>query len=338
MAKRRQRRLSFSQLSTWQRCRHQWALRYEEELSSRSERPQLDLGSAVHEGLAAGLTDRNPNDVISAWADEKYKDARLFVDERANLEILIEKAFGLVERTLKFIDHGHKWQTMLLDTVPLVEFEFEAELPVRGWHGFVGYVDWVARDLETGHSWLIDFKVRESFQADDNEETNMQMAIYQHLLKLRGVQAQGSMSFQIKAELPKQPKLNKDLSMSRAACFTDWATYERALIAHNLNPADYEEMKTKLSETEFYRLSRAFRSETEVQNTWDHVVIPGARDIARRSKQIHRSIGFMNCKGCQYKELCFEQLRGGDTDFIISTHFLRKGEKPEIFVPPELVD
>lgn len=327
------RRLSYSQVSQWTRCRRAWAFKYREELFPRFDRPSLDLGSAVHEGLAAGLQGFSYEEAINRWADEKYS-LELLPEEQEVLQGLLTKAYGITAKSLAFIDLGHKWETVKHDGKPLIEHEFESELGVPGWDGFHGYVDWVARELATGQVWLIDFKVRDSMQPVEAEEFNLQMAIYQYLLGKLNIPAVGSIAWQIRNELPKSPKVNKDGTISRAACATDWDTYSAAVVAAGQDPEHYLEMKAKLETVEFFRLSRAYRGSNEVQNLWSDVVLPVAKDIGGG---IYRNLNHVTCNGCSYKNLCLEELRGGDTDYIKRSSFQGPGVA-QYFQAPELVD
>ena len=56
--------------------------------------------------------------------------------------------------------------------------------------------------------------------------------------------------WQVKKAAPRLPSRNKDGKMSRRAMVTTWEVYKGALLEAGLDPADYEDMRDKLSDKE----------------------------------------------------------------------------------------
>jgi len=319
--------MSYSRLATWLRCRHAYVLIYDLGLEPRFDKPKIDLGIAVHAGLAAALLQQSVEQAIEGWYAKITKGfEHLFSeDEHEILSDIREKSYGITSRTMKQLDIGHRFETIVHGGKPMVEFQFT--VPVPDWNAFNGRVDWIAREIENGNVWLIDHKVREAMTPESHEEFNLQMAIYQHLISQMmpdlASNIGGSAQHQIRAALPKQPKRNKDGSMSRAACATDWETYEAALLAVGLNPLEYQDMKDKLSEVEFWRWSKSYRSATEVQNIWRDA--EQATINLARSPATYRSLNPMTCGMCRVREFCMTELRAGDTEFLLATQYRLRG-------------
>lgn len=343
-------KLSYSQLACWNSCKKKWAYNYKERLVPRVDRPRLDLGSAVHAGIAFQL--RNPNDPmgaamgVSEFVHEKLEKKLTEAEEEALMDIG-DRATKLAEALYANILEK-KYSTYYHQSEPMVECKLESPLPIVGWEGFKGYIDWVAVEEATGHVWLVDFKVRSSFQAQEAEEYSVQMAIYMALMRERGIDVRGSISWQVRDTPPKDPKMTTKGTMSKAKIATTWQHYRDCLIREGLDPADYEEeMKPKCDEIEWFRLSRAYRADAEIRNIWNEVVLPTATSIMRPQHHT-RNLVFMSCRGCSYNELCLEELRGGDVEFIKKTRFRSLDEQqiddPELvpaveeWVPPEITE
>jgi hypothetical protein len=202
-----------------------------------------------------------------------------------------------------------------------------------GWAGMHGTPDVVLEDLRDGGVWLTDFKVRGTFSPIEDEETNIQHPIYQYLLNHYGVEANGHLTWQIRNDIPHQPAINKDGSVSRARIATDWPTYRDAVIAAGQDPMEYVEMQQKLADVEFTRITRTYRSLDSARRIWDTVMTPIAKAMHRERKSpAHRSLNAWNCKGCRVKEFCLAELKGEDTEFLLSTSYV-DFNNPREFIP-----
>ncbi len=354
--------LSFSQLRTFDSCGHKWKYNYLDRLVPRIDRPKLDVGSAVHRGIAHGLLGESAQEGVQHWVEEKLERAKPPLTEEETEILHTQAAFAseLADRALMEF-HRAGFETVWLnhpasnEKTALIENKLQIPIDVPGWNGFKGYVDWVAREKASGFLWLVDFKVKESFTNEEAEEYNTQMAIYAYLLRKQyGLETAGSIAWQIKSTLPRAPTLNKadkwgNQKMSRALITTTWEMYEQTLIENGLDPADYiEEMKPKLESVQWFRMAKAYRNQQEIDAVWNEIVLPGAAKVTRdRSNPqfLTRNMNFFNCNGCAYKDLCLEELRGGDTEFIKKARFSVIGGKEEPapiveaeWTPPELLD
>lgn len=341
--------LSVSQVSSWLRCRYEWYLGYEKRLVRKDLKWAPTLGSAVHAGIAAALMCKHMmdkfclpfnehgvlitavHDGVNKWAkrmlasvDQDQVDEELVQVIRDVIDQIMPQAAEIARRTLQHIKVW-EWRT-LQDKYgrPMIEYRFK--IPLRGWRCFQGYVDWVGVHEPTGYKWLVDWKVRGTFQPDDNEEINLQHAAYQFgLLRATGHFLDGTMTVQIADRVPQQPKLNKDGSMSRALIRTDWETYRAALLAAGLDPNDYLDMRDKLSTVEWVRVSRHHRTVLEAQAVWEGVILPVAAEIRSKRRRIYRTMSPRVCRSCVYRDLCLAELWGEDADYIRNTMYHKRG-------------
>lgn len=321
-----ERGINFSGIAAWLKCRELYRLVAEEQLVPRVEPGALLLGSVGHAVLAHLILTRNREAAASMaeWIYMGLRDHELPPEvNEANRETC-DTAVRISYRAWDFLQPD-RWETVLLDGEPLCEKQLRC--PIPGWDYFHGTADWVARDVETGAVWLIDHKFRKQFLPPWSENLNLQMVCYHRLLLQHGIQPVGSRQFQIKSRLPSVPKQNKDLKFSRQKIATDWETYAAAVRAAGQNPDDYADMVPKLTWKAFdFDSTRTYRTNEEVERTWSTTIVPAARDIARRHKRVYRTANHMTCGMCRFHELCVEDLKGGDVEFVRSTRFKKAGD------------
>lgn len=317
--------LSYSQIADWLRCRQLWRYNWEQRLRPKIKARQPELGDAVHRMIATWL---RIGDVDQGWTDWRNvflaRAGRDLFDEELELVDALEiDAAHTALRAVKFIQETGL-TTAIWNGIPMIEQR--VSFPLAGWKGFVGVFDWVAQDLSTGMEWLIDWKVRDSFQTQLAEDVSLQMGLYSAAAQLKGRLITGSRTLQIKAGAMKMPTLNQNGSMSRADIRTDWFTYRTALEASGLNPDEYEDMKAKLDAKVFQDWLMSYRSQTELWTLWNEIAIPVSREILSKRRRIVRNMNFFNCVTCPAQELCLASVRGHDTEYIVAREFEREGE------------
>ncbi len=326
--------LSFSQISTYLRCRQAWRYIYQENLVPRVDARPLSLGSAVHMGLAAALREYHYGRMlvedgvrkgVEAWREQELARDDLFEEEIEAIHQVVADAEQIAIRTLRKLPID-EWETVIDPAgTPMIEYYFT--IPLKGWGGFHGYIDWVGRHKPTGQIWLVDWKVRKSFQPHEAEEVNLQNAAYQYtIFRILRKPPVGTITFQISGKPPTRPKLNKDGTMSRALIKTDWETYKVALLEAGLDPDDYLDMAEKLSTVEFFRPAKEYRTLATVRRVWKEVIELTAREIRRSTKIVVRNLGHCTCNGCAYRQLCLAELSGGDVEYIRETHYRSRAD------------
>lgn len=332
---------SQSKINAYRRCGYAYDLCFNQELAPRVDRPAPALGTAVHAGNASGLRGGSIKVAVEKWFEDTMNALhKLFEPTAEEIQMYMasrDLAVQISTRTIaKFKEDG--WTLYTHKGAPIVEYAFNKPLNIGKFKSFRGTLDLVARD-RNGMPWLIDWKVRSSFQPDDKEEHNLQMAAYQYLLLEEGLSdIVGSISWQIANHEPRVPEaLKNGKGLSRAAIRTTWEIYEAEIIKHGFNPTEYLEMKDKLGLVEWFRLSKAYRSGKEIRAVWNEIIIPSTHemanaDVARTmiptmaAKPYVRNFHFINCGLCAYRDLCLEALRGGDVDFIKQVRFRRANE------------
>lgn len=300
-------KFSFSQINTWSKCNYQWHLKYVEGLMPPPT-PAMSYGKLGHKMIENILRGEDIHHEIVIGEGEFDTGE---IDEVQQLIEDVTASVRMFESSLPLSD----WETVELDGVPLIEFP--VEVPLDDGDSYIGYIDWVARHKPSGQVWLWDFKFRKSLQVDWVEEMDLQKPVYMKHVTDLGIDPIGTICGQIKSTAPKKPAMTKKGTLSKAKITTTWEIYRDTVIENGLDIADYEDMKDKLKDVEFIRLSRAFRTHEELQRTWDTVFIRSVKQIKTQSTSFEpppKSIGFMNCNNCKFRDICIEDLKGRDTE------------------------
>lgn len=341
-------RISHSQINTYLSCAQKWSLQYNMGLRVRTEEvAPATLGDVVHVGLAGGLQyyyiyqetgvsyselQRAINTAIGNWDAEHRpadKTSLQFVGDGNQVGLVADDEFyqswddmvfsakQIALRTLQNLQLIEQYDVVELDGSPLVEYWLAEDVPGTPFE-FAGKVDAVLYNRTTGLTEVIDWKVRGKFSGVEAEQLNSQIGLYQHVLQQRGINAQVGVVYQIKNEAPRQPKLNKDGSMSRQRIISDWPTYEVALLGAGLDPADYEDMQEKLADVEFFRPLMVVRTPAITAVLWDNLIEQAQRIQAAQSYP--RSYGYP-CRFCQFSTWCQAELYGYDTEDLLLTQY-----------------
>lgn len=341
--------LNHSQLLEWMKCRYRLELTTVRGINSRAVIRPLTVGSAIHAGMEGALRRmgrpgatpkrirRASQKAIDAWissqVDIRGGEGQMTEDETHDLSEVQAEAPVIVQKALEFIDLD-RFTTLITPDGPAVELPIL--IPYPGWGGFHVTIDWAVRDKHTGGAWIWDYKFRSSLAPDEAEDYNLQMAVYQRVLwEKYGIETEGTMMFQGRNTAPKIPKLNQNGTMSRSDIATDWDTYRDELLRNGLDPVDYDDMRIKLADKRRFKLTPAYRPMSQVDNIWEHIVVPAAADLKRfydGQSKAYRSMHQFNCNGCWARPFCLAELREEDTDFLLSTSFINLNDPAERMV------
>lgn len=355
------RRISYSELSSYMECPRKHHYAYEERLHkiSYSQSSRMNIGIVVHECIEESLMKylvtnytasiEDINNAIEYRAREYSKINKPEIQMvyngdgfvPGNLNELeqwdrdIELAVKITKRTMKYLDVPSNWRTKYIEwnneKVPLIEFKFE--YPIIPGYDLVGKIDWVAESLEDGQTYLIDWKTRKIFSDDfevGGEDMNLQLSLYQYVLNSLGVDTFGTITYQIRSDIPHLPvKLNdnelKDGTLvpgkiSKAKITTDYETFKKALEENGESPEE-EISKIKWSftdDTYWWLPIQVIRGKKELHSRWET-----AREITERLSQDDVAPKYENprCTFCPYFRLCLGEDRGFDIDFLKESQY-----------------
>jgi len=345
--------LNISQLIDFLKCRYRWNLGYKRGISSRVGNRAIDVGSAVHAGIAIAFRMHGDvkkfkksmlADVIKAGSDEAEKyvvaaaKARggldlLSEEERADYDDALSSAPQVLHRALTRI-RLERFKTVRHNKKPIVEMTFQSPIAKHtGWLGFHFTVDSVLENLELGGEWLWDYKCRKKFTSKEDEEVNLQAPGYQRGLAHHGIKTVGSVMFQISSKPEGTPKILKSgEAMSKADIHCSWDTYKAALLEAGFEPKEYLDMREKLKDKRFIDEDPIYRSPAAVGWIWKEVIEKGAAAMTNahvNGEGDLRSMHMMGCKGCWARRFCQTELMFEDTDFLLQTDYVDKNNPQE---------
>lgn len=351
--------LTQSRITNFQ-CPYDYKINWVERIQLRWTPRPLRLGTLVHKGfegaLRANFDGENGVTQLLGAGKQAIKDAqfswlnrddiRPHITTKQNLDALelCDVAMKIFIRTFSALGvHEGKWETQTdKHGDPLIEYKLETRSASSYWKHEEGTLDWVAKEVKTGHLWLWDWKTRKALKPSEYDRFQLQHPFYLNLLRfdprtrhLSG--AQGAITYQIRAGVPRKPNLLKNGQMSIAACATDWNTYKHALLSNGLKPDDYRFMQNATDKNGNPKLSfrdsieRYYWSEAALKNVWQTVIQQGNRiAIAEQSKCYPKHISPYNCQGCKNRTLCEADIRGEDTEYFKLQHYIKKDEVPEL--------
>lgn len=334
------RPLSFSQMSTFLSCRRRWLYQYVYGIRPKLRSAPMEIGDAVHRGIASFFMTGDQNVGLTEWAQQVYRAIPLDDDNlMSGAQTMYDTAVLVVDRALTALrETGFLIALDPSTGVPVVEHTYR--LPIGHWPGgFETKIDTILHDPRTGLNWVTDFKTRGYFTDERDETANFQNAIYHAAAAHNGIDVAGSLTFQIMSSPPKRPKLNKPKregdrpEMSRADIACDWATYSAALIEAGLDPVDYADMAEKLGAKEFVKLTYVVRPVSVVEAIWNDNVEPLARimcatfdhwkryGLESETGLAYRNMSPRTCSYCPVQKPCFASLYGRDVVPILDLDF-----------------
>lgn len=302
------RRYSHSALKLFQRCQLRWKYRYIDRLEPDEDRPHLERGKTLHEGLAEFYT--ADGDFVE-WYTEADDEDRELLNRYAS----------------KYPDDD--WEILH------VEEEFEMQV---GSYTVVYIPDLVIRIGED--VWIVDHKTTKNIP-DEWDPYNM--TDFQHLLYVAGMQehypnVRGFIFNYIRTKPPTQPKLVKD--GSRIADLrrldTDYNTLHDFAMMTGTMDADVEEKLKILMHAPDRFFQRHFLPVN--QASVDAAVADIEAVLREMSDKEHgrpggtypRNVmssgaGYQSCRSCEFQTLCHSEMMGIEVDVAV----LGYRERPE---------
>lgn len=290
--------LSNSRLYMYDKCRKAYAYKYVDKVKPATKGMYLDSwkrmlrGIMIHAGIEAGFLGKDVTAAIRTTASQER--AKGLTQEQKNELLIMENDSPVVCRNLLDWLPASDWEPVTFKGRPMVEARLEWSLP--GWKGFLGFADLVAKHKPTGRVLVLDWKTRETFEADDVDRFNMQFLLYSYVLKQMGVEVDGSLLVEAKPTPPKRaPKLIRD----------------------DVGGVD----GVRISSDGRFRSIPTFRSRAYLEAGWADFCVKAKVIASVRKEEIYRNIGAYACKSCEFQKLCMGELNGYDVEHIVNTSY-----------------
>lgn len=326
--------VSYSEISVFNDCRQKHKWQYEMRLQPKTEALPLTVGSAGHVALQAYYLQQDWRKALGEWQDRQTvkmiesptiqpenesEDDFYFTSTVTDLSEVTTLVTDVMERYI--LEYGSSdlvWK--------ILEVEKRFEIPISDDTLLVGVWDLILED-QSGNIWIMDHKFPErGFRDAISLQLDAQVGIYQWAALHYGYRSLGFIYNELKRTVPKIPNENKTKNkyggyMSLADCNTDWQTWAATAKMRgeeHLLPEYQLEMQPKLGTKEFFRRTRIFRTETEIENFVPQVT---ARLNDLKSGNVFMVPSRWGCENCDYKGLCLETLKGQDIQPIIDEDF-----------------
>lgn len=333
--------ISISQIMTYLKCQKSWEYSYVQKLTRRIEKPYFTIGKLCHCGMQGAWMGHWLKKNINECVEEGYKYMESYYNEYLENNILLEEEVDILDKIYEdskvifknaFLDFKpEEYEVYEIDSnTPAIELHFK--LPINRTKGFHGFVDLIVKHIETNYIWVVDYKFKSSLSQDEDEKYNIQNATYAKACDYMGIPYLGSMTYQYLNIPPSTPSINKNGTVSRSLIRTTWEIYKQTCIEAGQDPSKYEEeMKEKLSSIEWSKKTLEYRSSEMLDRMWGLIVEPIARKITslKNSKskdgiKTNFCMYPMNCKMCQFNDVCQADIRGYDTSNIIAMEYVYK--------------
>ncbi len=327
--------ISFSEVSSYRRCPKQWEYRYLKRIKRKFKGVRLLRGEILHEMLNAyvnskiikGYNGNDPWDVLEEYAD---KFGAYFEEERDMHGDIIGDCGKIFEGYLR------KYRKDPL-TYEASEVKVELDLSKLGSGAinvtFIGFIDKIARD-EQERRWIVDHKFLKSIPTADDRFAELQLLLYVWAYGMENPKDKldGVCWDYARAKAPTEPEVLKSGELSkRKNLDCDPYTYLKVIRRERLDAKQYVDMLELLEGKEDTFFERVFLPKPSTD-----MIIEVVNDFLQTAAEIQakrdggrcaRSMSTFNCNTCEFRTLCEAEVRGLDSDFIMKSEYVPRGNK-----------
>ncbi len=327
--------ISFSEVSSYRRCPKQWEYRYLKRIKRKFKGVRLLRGEILHEMLNAyvnskiikGYDGNDPWDVLEEYAD---KFGAYFEEERDMHGDIIGDCGKIFEGYLR------KYRKDPL-TYEASEIKVELDLSKLGSGAinvtFIGFIDKIARDAQD-RRWIVDHKFLKSIPTADDRFAELQLLLYVWAYGMENPKDKldGVCWDYARAKAPTEPEVLKSGELSkRKNLDCDPYTYLKVIRRERLDAKQYVDMLELLEGKEDTFFERVFLPKPST-----NMIIEVVNDFLQTAAEIQakrdggrcaRSMSTFNCNTCEFRTLCEAEVRGLDSDFIMKSEYVPRGNK-----------
>lgn len=319
----------YSAISTFLKCRALYDFAYVQGLRPKrgASLPRMQLGTQVHLGFekyfkGAALSEAKAEIEKSSYEILQKVREQVAADPMSvpvdNVSEFIKEYEDIVENAPKIFERSALAMPVSDWEPVLVEHTLEQEIA----SGIVltGTPDLVARYKPDGQLYLLDWKTRANFQDIGAERYNLQFLIYTWMLQKLGHDVKGTYIYEILSDVPKEPKRNKDGTISKSKCRTTEGMLQGAIQDSSSIPEDYGDLLSYVRAIEWQRLTYDHRDAATIERIMQEVVVPAAQSMAAPHIPLRVANRF-TCGSCDYASICYAPLEGSDVAYLKAENF-----------------
>lgn len=312
-------------------CRQYWDFAYIRGLTSLkvSTGPSW-FGIGIHYALATYYRDqmlkqvvREPKDIFTTWFYQQFTQDEwnaLYIDEQDRLADMLKLGVSMMTDYVPW--------SQLHDNFEVLGVEVPLRYEVLPGVDLVGSLDLLVRDKRTGKLWVVDHKTCASFIDPEALVFDDQMMTYLWLVwKVYDEIPGGALYSMLRKQVPVEPMVvYGGTALSKAKSIdTTYTKYMEAIVRNGFDPANYQDILTKVSANEFFRREAIVRSRKELE-LLDNQIKLEAEEMTRSWIPIYPTMTRDCLWACDYRDLCRTRLTGGDVEYTIETQFREQTE------------
>lgn len=320
--------VSFSELSCFRRCHQKHNYRYIQQLQKKAKAIPLERGSILHKCLE-GLY--RTGEWKPEWKAYKKEFKKLFEEEREALGDIPKEVFRLMRGYCNCWKYDKHWDILGIET------EFKCRLP----HSRVvlkGVIDLIIQD-KVG-IWPVEHKSHKILPNHDCRMMEVQSTLYYYVVSRKFDNVSGILFNYLRTKAPTEPQLLQSGELSKKKIDTDRATYLSAIKKHELDPKNYEDILERLSYKTFFKRERVSRPNALVEAVVREAILTGHLIEPFREGRLlpARTIISQCAWDCEFQPLCYAELHGHDTDYLINTMYQPREKRGEVLVEKQEED
>ncbi|QBQ72963.1 PD-(D/E)XK nuclease [Serratia phage Serbin] len=312
-------KISHSKAKVGRRCQKAYYYKYILKLKKKTKSRPLMIGSLVHESIESYIKTGFYMHKFKEFREETFR--RLNVEEQALNADIFDLCKSLVRGWIL------RWNSLGWE-MEWVEKEFEVEIAPGVL--LIGKIDGRAKDRE-GRSWLYEHKTCKRMPDELVRMYDVQTPLYISVLpEIKEPPVVGVLWDYIRTKMPAKPELLKSGGLSmRKSIDTLPEIYAREVKRHGYNLSGYSDIidSLKLNEENFYRRIQYPVSKPQALNLREELMITVRylQDLEEKGEYCRNLT--RDCGWCDFKDLCYAELRGDDTEFLMKYDFEVKDDK-----------
>lgn len=320
--------VSHSKMKLARKCHRAYYYKYIMKLRKRIKSRPLIVGSLVHECLEAYFRNGSYTQVIREWREKEFK--KMFKEEQA--------LHGDIIPLVKTLMRGYisNWKESNLEMV-WVEKEFEVEIAPGIW--LIGKIDGRAKEIGTRRTWLVEHKTCKKMPGEEVRMYDTQAILYQAVLPSLGEKpVSGVLWDYLRTKLPAKPELLKSGGLStRKNIDTTAEVFLREIRRHGYDPRGYSDILEELKSRRdaFYRQVKLPFNKNFSNQIMEELAIDATLLRDKHQEQADKPEAWTrnltrDCSWCDYSSLCYAELKGEDTDYLLKHDYVRSQYEKKI--------
>lgn len=312
--------VSYSEVQLFRKCQKAHDYRHHQRLKRKQKSLGLFKGSILHD-MANGhvnskrLRDYTGDDAWEVLEAYRVKYEKLFLAEKDQYGDIIGDCEKIFEHYLR------KYKK---DPLKYEESEVFVARDLTQDIRFIGYIDKIAVD-QNDRRWIMDHKFMKAIPSESDRFSEIQLLMYDWAWEgWDSRPTTGALYDYVKTTPPREPELLKKGGLSKAKNIaTDSHTYLRAIAKHDLNPDDYADILEHLviKDNSFFERAYMPRPPKAMIEKVVEDFKTSALMIQRLKGIAPRNMTAMNCKTCEFRDLCEAEVCGLDHEFVKKTHY-----------------